>query len=91
MSRIDKINVPDTTKIDVVRHFLTGMANSHISEHKFIYNTWAEFKKYLLNKYIINKTPKFISLQKQLDNITSNGESIHALYNRISEIVNLLP
>ena len=50
LSRIDTINVPDSTKIDVVRHFLTGMANSHITEHTFTTNTWSEFKTYLLHK-----------------------------------------
>ena len=66
------------------------MANSHITEHTFTTNTWSEFKTYLLHKYVTNKHATFISIQKQLDNVSSNGESIHVLYNKISELVNLL-
>ena len=90
-NKLDNKPYSESIKIEVAKHFITGVASDDIETHTFEKESWAEFKKYLVTRYIVDKKLAQIQLQKELDNITlKEGESVYSLYSRIQETVSLL-
>ena len=91
INKLDNKNYSDMIKIEVTKHFITGVASDNIETHTFTKDTWEEMKEYLVSRYILDKKLTQITLQKNLDNISlKDGESMYNLYSRIQEAVSLL-